>query len=217
MASERVLRDSDGATIDLLQEESEHADTTARAKRVILTDSDGTAFSSSNPLNVDTELTLDGNVIIDNVSVFATDISDSSTTSFGLVDASGHLQSDVLNIVTVDATGQGDVPITLDGEDVTTIPGPIQGRTFKYEDTNFQTGESPITLDVNTDLGRNGVDGYIINDGSGNILIEFSNNGTNYGSQHTIQKGEVIDLENLDIDSIRLTWVADSGYRILVV
>ncbi len=110
-----------------------------------------------------------------------------------------------------------DLIITLDGEDVTTVPGPIQGRTFKYEDTSFLTGESPRVLDINTDLGRNSVDGYLINDGAGNILVEFSNNSTDYGGQHTIKKGEVIDLRNLDIDSIRLTWVSDSSYRILVL
>lgn len=91
------------------------------------------------------------------------------------------------------------------------------GRTFKYEDTSFVTGESPRTLDVNTDLGRNAVDGYFINDGDGNLLIEFSDDGTSYGEQHTIKKGEVVDLENLDIDSIRLTWVSNSAYRILVI
>lgn len=55
MPRESITRDSDGLTIDLAQEEAEYADTTANAKRVILTDTDGTAFSSSNPLNVDTE------------------------------------------------------------------------------------------------------------------------------------------------------------------
>jgi hypothetical protein len=35
------------------------------------------------------------------------------------VDSDGHLQVDAASTVTVDATGQGDVPITLDGESVT--------------------------------------------------------------------------------------------------
>ena len=69
MPREKVLRDSDGSTIDLSKEEAEHADTTANAKRVILTDSDGTAFSSSNPLNVDTEISVNGDLIVENVIV----------------------------------------------------------------------------------------------------------------------------------------------------
>ena len=190
MGSDNVLRDSDSATIDLKQEEAEHADTTANAKRVILTDTDGTAFSSSNPLNVDTEITLDGNVIIDNIAVFATDISDSSTTSFGIVDAAGHQF---------------------------TVPGKIQGRTVSYEDTSFVTGDSPVVHDVNTSLSRNGVDGYIVCDGPGNITIDITNNGTNYGGQHTLKRRERMNLRNLDIDSIRVTWVSDSAYRVLVV
>ena len=190
MGSERVLRDSDATTVDLKQEDAEHADLTARAKRVILTDSDGTPFSSSNPLNVDTELTIDGNVVIDNVSVFATDISDSTTTSFGLVNSDGHL---------------------------ITAPGQVQGRTVAYEDTSFVTGDSPVVHDVNTDLSRNGVDGSVVNDGDGDIKVEISDNGTNYGGQHTLKKGDEFDMRNLDIDSIRITWVSDSAYRVLVV
>ncbi|MAH50299.1 hypothetical protein CMI37_31045, partial [Candidatus Pacearchaeota archaeon] len=55
-------------------------------------------FTSDGKLMVDTELTIDGNVIIDNVAVWATDIADSSTTSFALVDAAGHPQVDVLTM-----------------------------------------------------------------------------------------------------------------------
>lgn len=98
-----------------------------------------------------------------------------------------------------------------------TKPGSISGRTFKYEDTSFVTGDSPATHDVNTDLGRNAVDGYITCDGPGNILIEISNDGTTFGSQHTLKVEDTLDLRNIDVDKIRVTWVSDSAYRILVV
>lgn len=107
--------------------------------------------------------------------------------------------------------------ITNKQKRVGNVPRGIAGDTFTYEDTSFVTGDSPIVLDVNTDLGRNSVDGYLINDGDGNILVEFTQDGTSYGAQHTIKKGEILDLEFLNIDSIRLTWVSDSSYRILVV
>jgi len=55
-------------------------------------------FTADGKLMVDTELTIDGNVIIDNVAVWATDIADSTTTSFALVDATGHPQVDVLTL-----------------------------------------------------------------------------------------------------------------------
>ncbi len=91
------------------------------------------------------------------------------------------------------------------------------GRTFKYEDISFQTGESPITLDVNTNLGRNATDGYLICDGPGNILVEFSDDGSSFGGQHTLKKRDKINLKNLNIDKIRITWITNSAYRILVV
>ena len=47
MGNELILRDSDGKTINLLQEEAEHADLTANAKRVILVDSSGTIIKST--------------------------------------------------------------------------------------------------------------------------------------------------------------------------
>ena len=48
----KVVRDSDGTTIDLEQEEAEHADITANAKRTVLVDSTGDVINSGNPLNV---------------------------------------------------------------------------------------------------------------------------------------------------------------------
>lgn len=138
----------------------------AEARRVHLVDASGNPYTTLSPLPVDTELTLDGNVIINNMAI---------------------------------------------------TPRGISGRTYTYEDTSFVTGDSPIVLDVNTDLGRNGVDGYIINDGAGDFTVEFSDDGASYGSIHTIKKGEVMDLKFLDVDSIRITWIADSAYRVLVV
>lgn len=92
-----------------------------------------------------------------------------------------------------------------------------RGRPVSYEDTSFLTGDSPVVLDVNADLSRNGVDGYVINDGVGNFTVEVSNDGTNYGSAATIKYGEVMDLEGFDIDSIRITWVANSAYRVQII
>lgn len=92
----------------------------------------------------------------------------------------------------------------------------VDGDTVSYEDINFVTGDSPIVFDTFTDLGRICHEGYIINDGSGDILVEFSTNGTDYGGQHTLKSGEQLVLNNLKIKKIKLTWVADSAYRVLV-
>jgi|TARA_Y100000034_G_C6905929_1_gene420364 hypothetical protein len=77
-------------------------------------------MSADGKLMVDTELTIDGNVIVDNVAVWATNISDSSTSSFALVDAAGHPQIDVL-----------------------TLPGSLTGYA---EDTQHNSGDIGIQM-----------------------------------------------------------------------
>ena len=113
-------------------------------------------------------------------------------------------------------TATGETAVAVEVETLP-IPDPIDGRTKSYEDASFVTGDSPRTLDVNTDLGRNSKDGYIICDGEGDFTVEISNNGTDFGGIHTMKKGDVLDLEGVDVDKIRVTWIADSAYRILVI
>jgi len=92
----------------------------------------------------------------------------------------------------------------------------VDGNTVAYEDTSFATGDSPAVLDVLTDLGRIAHEGYVINDGPGRILVEFSFNTTTYGGQHTLRDGETLSFNNLKIKRIRLTWVDNSSYRVMV-
>ncbi len=92
----------------------------------------------------------------------------------------------------------------------------VTGAPVSYEDPDFVEGDSPIVLDVYTDLGRLGHEGYILNDGAGNLLIEISVNGTNYGGSHTLKWGEQLNLSNLKINRIRLTWQEDSSYRAMI-
>jgi len=93
---------------------------------------------------------------------------------------------------------------------------PTRGRTFGYEDS-FVAADSPLVLDVITDLGRNAIDGYIVNDGAGDVEIEISNDGTTYGGTHTLKMDETFSLTNIDTAKLRLIWVANCDYRILVV
>ena len=85
-----------------------------------------------------------------------------------------------------------------------------------FEDTSFVTGDSPVTLDCKTALGRNAVSGYVINDGVGNFTIATTPDGTNYGDEGTLKKNESYHFTDASIDSIRITWVADSSYRVAV-
>lgn len=92
----------------------------------------------------------------------------------------------------------------------------LDGRFKVYEDTSFVTGDSPVTHDVNTDLGRDGRRMEFFNDGSGSIGLEVSNDGATFSDSLTVKNGERITFEALRIDSVRVTWIADSSYRLLV-
>ena len=92
----------------------------------------------------------------------------------------------------------------------------IVGRDKGYEDS-FTSGVSPRVLDVNSDLGRNAHEGNFINDGPGDIYLEISDNGTNYGSSHKVKSLESYDLTAYDINKIRLTWISNMAYRAVVL
>ncbi len=93
----------------------------------------------------------------------------------------------------------------------------IDGRYKTYIDTSFVTGDSPVTLDVNTDLGRDGRELRVLNDGAGNFTVAVSNDGITYSDEWTMKTGETLSLSDVRIDSVRITWVADSSYRVLVI
>ncbi len=86
-----------------------------------------------------------------------------------------------------------------------------------FEDTSFVTGDSPATLDINTVLGRNATRGYIINDGAGNFTVAFSTDGSAFGDTITMKANEVMEFNDISVDSIRITWVVDSAYRVAVI
>ena len=86
-----------------------------------------------------------------------------------------------------------------------------------YEDTNFVTGSSPATHNFNNDTGRNSVDGWIVCDGDGDIQVDISRDGISYGNKMTMKSGEIIDLLRWKVNKIRVTWVSDSAYRIVLL
>jgi len=94
---------------------------------------------------------------------------------------------------------------------------PIEALNKSYEGT-LTAGNSPLTLDFNADAGRNGLDGWVTCDGTGDILVEFSRDGATFGDPWTMKEGENTQLRNFDVDSIRLTRIsADSNYRVVLI
>ena len=70
---------------------------------------------------------------------------------------------------------------------------------------------------MNTGLGRNGTQFSVQNDGSGNFTVATSNDGSIFGNEKTVQNGEVYAIDDLSIDTIRITHVADSAYRVVAL
>jgi len=98
------------------------------------------------------------------------------------------------------------------------LPAPaIVGNPKKYEGTVAIAG-TPVTLNVNTDIGRNSGGGYIVNDGSGDLQVDLSFDGATYETDITIKKDEILDLGGLNIHTIKIdATVSGTAYRCLVV
>jgi len=93
-----------------------------------------------------------------------------------------------------------------------------QNGWFKQEDTNFVSGDSPVTITIYTDTLHEFplVEGYIACDGTGNLLVEVAQYPNLFGDQFTIKAGEVITLGGSRVGQIRITHTGtDSSYRIV--
>lgn len=92
----------------------------------------------------------------------------------------------------------------------------LQPKTVYYatDDTSFVTGDSPVTLDVKTALGKVGNSGYVICDGAGDILVQISHDGTNYGNSIRLKNGDELDLKALSVNKIKIIWESNSSYRV---
>ena len=95
--------------------------------------------------------------------------------------------------------------------------GHFDGDNKSYKDTSFVVGDSPATHDFYGDIGRCSVDGWIVCDGDGDISVDVSRDGISYGDSMTMKSGEIIDLLRWKVNKIRVTWVADSAYRIVLI
>lgn len=87
-----------------------------------------------------------------------------------------------------------------------------------YENTSFDSGDSPETCSFHADTGRNAVDGWIQCDGPGNIQVDYSMDGLLYGDKFTVKKNESVDLLRMNINKLRITHTGeDSAYRVFLI
>lgn len=87
-------------------------------------------------------------------------------------------------------------------------------RSFSAEDTSFVTGDSPATHNIHAIIGINTHDGYLINDGPGDLYMTWTSDGTNYWQNARIKKNETYPFNNMSIHSIRVIWISNTSYRI---
>lgn len=103
-----------------------------------------------------------------------------------------------------------------DHEERIRIASHADGNTVSYEDLNFTSADNSSVLNIFSDLGRKAHKGYFKNDGPGTIQLEISFNGTTYGGLHTLQGGDELILDDLNINKIRITYIDNSSYRCMV-
>jgi hypothetical protein len=90
--------------------------------------------------------------------------------------------------------------------------------SYKYwEETSFTVADSPRVIDLRLDLGHYSRNLVIAVDGTGDLLIEISQDGTNYGTQLRLKKDESLDSYDIAAEKVRLTHSGtDTAYRIIV-
>jgi len=100
---------------------------------------------------------------------------------------------------------------------ISTPPSPEIGNPKKYEGSVAIAGV-PVTLAVYDDLGRNSGDGYIVNDGPGDLQIDISFDGAIYCLNVTLKEDEVLELAGLNVHTI-IVDATENGteYRALVI
>lgn len=121
-------------------------------------------------------------------------------------------------LIGFDSTNNAHVVVSVDPDgNLQTAPAQLEELPFISEDTSFVSGDSPATLDINTFLGRDAFFWEIINDGPGSFTIALSNDGSIFGDEATVNQQEIYRLPNISVDSIRITHVSDSAYRVRAI
>lgn len=108
--------------------------------------------------------------------------------------------------------------VDVSGSSITTTGSVVSDSPEYFEDTNFLTGDSPVTLDFNAALGRNATSVTVWNDGFGDFTYAISNDGVSFGDEIRITRADGSHvITGISIDSLRITWVSNSAYRVTAI
>jgi hypothetical protein len=91
----------------------------------------------------------------------------------------------------------------------------VDGNSVAYEGS--LTSGPDVLCDFHTDAGRNAHYGYLINDGEGDLQVLWSSNGTTFGGIHTVRKGEQISFDGFTVNQLKLRWITNCDYRIMLM
>ena len=107
------------------------------------------------------------------------------------------------------------VGIGVSGNGTQRVALALLDGTYAYaEDTSFVTGDSPVTIDLNGTLGKNASNVTVINDGAGNFTVALSADGVTFGTAMTVKYPERLEITGTSVDSVKITWVSNSAYRV---
>jgi len=97
------------------------------------------------------------------------------------------------------------------------FPSPEIKNPYVVE-TSVTTAGIPNVHDVKANLERNGGDGYIINDGPGELYVYVSYDGKTWSNKITLLIKEVLRLSGLSIAKVKIDTDTDgTSYRMLVI
>lgn len=93
----------------------------------------------------------------------------------------------------------------------------VDGNSVSYEGTLTTGADIVCAFHADSTPNRNAHYGYLINDGEGDLQVFWSYDGTTFGGIHTVKKGEQISFDGFSVYSLKLRWVTDTNYRILLM
>lgn len=98
------------------------------------------------------------------------------------------------------------------------LPLHPSGDYKTYSDTDFVAGDSPVTLNVRTDLNHDANNGFISCFGPGAILVAFAKGASGVtDDQFTLNPGDSCDIMGEGVSKIVITHSGvDSAYEVFV-